>query len=217
MAVHLFSVVLRAVAALALAVAGSVASAQTTPAVKTRSATLPTRVLTVELRVGADHAHGADSQRWVTPTDTEEEWQKLSVANGEKARFEFGTAQAWAWTHTAMRGNGAGSVDGVGQTLQWAQDVRALECHVQWAGGYKPARLDVAVQISESGKGAIDGMLPQSRASKVQTVVWAPLGQWVTLARSGPRPAVVTDGSYSSRSAEVAQARVLQVRVLAPD
>lgn len=208
---------LRCCAAVAVALACVAAAAQTAAAPPKRSASLPARVLTVELRVGTDQAKATDSQHWATPSDADEEWQKLSVANGEKARFEFGAAQAWAWTHTAVRGNGAGSVDGVAQSLQWAQDLRALECQVQWAGGNKPVRLDVAVQVSDSGKGAVDGVLPQARSSKVQTVVWVPLGQWVTLARSGPRPAVLADGSYSSRSAEVAQARLLQVRVLVPD
>lgn len=180
-------------------------------------AQLPARNMSLELRVVGDTPAANGAQQWGSSVAQEEEWQKVTVVNGEKARFEFGTAQAWGWTHTAVRGNGSGSVDGVGQSLQWAQDVRSLECQVAWAGGAKPARLEVSVQANSGGKGAVDGVLPQPVSNKVQTVVLVPLGEWFTLARSGPRPQLQAEGSYSSRSAQAGEARLLQVRVLAPD
>lgn len=173
--------------------------------------------MTLELRVVGDSPAATGAQQWGTAPTQDEEWQKVAVANGEKARFEFGTALAWGWTHAAVRGNGTGSVDGVSQSLQWAQDVRSIECEVVWGGGAKPARLDVSVQVGSGGKGAVEGLLPQPTNQKVQTVVLVPLGEWFTLARSGPRPQVLADGSYSSRSPRTSEARLLQVRVLAPD
>lgn len=207
----------RCLAWLVLATLGTFAGAQPVSSPKKTPSGLPSRMLTVELRMGSEPTDHTGSQQWGTRTEADEVWQKLSVANGEKARFEFGQAQTWAWITAAVRGNGTGSVDGVAQSLQWTQDLRAMECEVRWPGGNKPARVDVSVQVAESGKGLVDGALPQPRSSKVQTVVLAPLGQWVTLARSGPRPATLSEGSYSSRSAEVAEVRLLQIRVLVPD
>lgn len=179
---------------------------------------LPARNMTVELRVVDETPPASGAQQWGAGAPAPaEEWQRVGVANGEKARFEFSSAQAWAWTHTAVRGNGAGSADAVGQSLQWAQDVRALECEVAWPGGSKPARLAVSVQTQTSGLGSVEGVRPQPARAQVQTVVLVPLGVWFTLARNGPRPALLTEGSYSSRSAAEANAQLLQVRVLAPD
>ncbi|MDT8991902.1 hypothetical protein RQP54_13605 [Curvibacter sp. APW13] len=217
MAAPMLPTLLRSVAPWLLVALCTLAGAQSAPTPKKTPSALPNRMLTVELRVGTESTESSTSQQWGTRAVADEEWQKLSVANGEKARFEFAQAQAWAWTHTAVRGNGPGSVDGVGQSLQWTQDLRTMECEVRWPGGNKPARVDVALQVAESGRGLVDGVLPQPRSSKVQTVVLAPLGQWVTLARSGPRPAMQADGAYSSRSAEVAEVRLLQIRVLVPD
>lgn len=186
------------------------------PAAKPR-AVLPQRNMTLELRTIAEAVPAtAGQQSWSVGASDTEEWQKVTVANGEKAQFDFSTAQAWAWTAAAVRGNGTGSVDGVSQNLQWAKDSRTLECQVAWAGGSKPARLDVSVQLASGGKGAVDGVAPQARSQQVRTVVWVPLGEWFTLARSGPRPQASTEGSYSSRTAEQVQAQLLQVRVLAP-
>lgn len=203
---------------LAPAAAWAQTPARSAPPAATQRAALPHRNLTVELRSVAEAAPGqASQQSWsVAPGDTEV-WQKLTVANGEKAQFDFSTAQPWAWTAAALRGNGAGSVDAVGQSLQWARDSRALECQVSWAGGSKPARLDVAVQVAAGAQGLAEGTTPQHRSQQVRTVVWVPLGEWFTLARSGPRSAVNVEGSYSSRTAEQGQAQLLQVRVLAPD
>lgn len=187
------------------------------PAAKPRAA-LPQRNMTLELRSISEVALAAsDPQRWsVAPGETEV-WQKVTVANGEKAQFDFSTVQPWAWTAAALRGNGTGSVDGVSQSLQWARDSRALECQVSWAGGNKPARLDVAVQVAAAAQGLAEGTTPQHSNQQVRTVVWVPLGAWFTLARSGPRPSVNVEGSYASRTAEQGQAQLLQVRVLAPD
>ena len=176
--------------------------------------------MTVELRVVGEPPVASGAQQWASTPAQEEEWQKVVVANGENARFEFSSAQAWTWVHTAVRGNGAGSVDGVdgvGQSLQWAQDVRVLECLVAWGGGAKPARLEVSVVAGSGGQEAVDGVRPRPVTHKVQTVVLVPLGEWFTLARSGPRPQLQAEGSYSSRSAPSSEARLLQVRVLAPD
>lgn len=187
------------------------------PAAKTRPA-LPQRNMTLELRSIAEAALAPTSQQsWSVAHGEPEEWQKVTVANGEKAQFDFTTAQAWAWTTAAVRGNGAGSADGVSQNLQWTRDSRALECQVAWPGGSKPARLEVTVQVAASGKGTVDGTVPQPRTQQVRTVVWVPLGEWFTLARSGPRAQVSVEGSYSSRTAEQGQVQLLQVRVLAPD
>lgn len=200
-------------------VAAETASAPnpTASAARPRAA-LPQRNLTLELRAIAEPAPApASQQSWATAPGDAEEWQKLTLANGEKAQFAFNASQAWAWTGAALRGNGAGSVDGVSQSLHWATDSRTLECQVAWAGGNKPARVEVTVQVAASGKGAGDGAVPQNRTQQVRTVVWVPLGEWFTLARSGPRPQVSVEGSYSSRTAETGQAQLLQVRVLAPD
>lgn len=184
---------------------------------KPSKAALPARNLTVELRVSSESAPAGAVQQWSAAAQQEEEWQKLTVANGEKARFDMQVSQPWAWPQAVVRGNGTGSVDAVSQNLQWVQDMRALECQVQWTGGNKPVRLDVAVQIASSGMGSVEGVQPQPRRNSVSTVVWAPLGQWFTLARSGPRPAIQAEGSYSSRTAESSEAKLLQIRVLVPD
>lgn len=177
------------------------------------------RNLSVEVRVLSEPMPSASAQQsWnSTPPAAESDWQKILVASGEKARFEVGSAQAWAWTSAAVRGNGAGSADGVSQSLQWAHNVRSLECMVRWAGGRQPARLELSLHQTDSARDLDEGPIPDTRSANVHTVVWVPLGEWFTVARSGPRPLVQPEGSYTSRSAESRSAQLLQVRVLAPD
>lgn len=208
----------------ALAAAGVAAQTPSPPAsvpakpVPRPAATLPQRNMTLELRAIAESApEQGSSQSWGTALSDGETWQKVTVANGERAQLAFSTAQAWVWTEAAVRGNGTGSVEGVSQRLQWTSDGRMLECLVAWGGGSKPARLEVSVQVAAGGAGMEEGTAPKPRTQQVRTLVWVPLGAWFTLARSGPRPLASVEGRYSSHTAEQGEAQLLQVRVLAPD
>lgn len=103
----------------------------------------------------------------------------------------------------------ASSVGGVvAQSLTWLQAGQTLVFRPVWRGDSQPVRLEVTVQSSRiDQRQGLD--LPAQHSQQVSTEVLAPLGQWVTLAESGP---VATPGVYRSQDAKEPR-KLLQVRV----
>jgi len=171
-------------------------------------AQLPPRELRVELRQieegSAGYVVGTRPQAPLLPP------QQLQVRNGSQARVSYTQAIPLQWVQSV---NAAGPMSGAGvkQGLTWLQAGQSLSVRPRWPGGRQAATVEVEVQTArvEARPGA---ELPTQQHSEVVTTVQAPLGEWVTIARSGqsaPR------GSYSSDAASQ-RPRLLQLRVTAP-
>jgi hypothetical protein len=136
--------------------------------------------------------------------------QQLQVRNGSQARLSWGQAIPMQWVQSV---NAAGPMMGAGvkQGLTWLQAGQAFSVRPRWPGGQQPASVEVEMQ-SASVEDRPGAELPTQRRGEVVTTVQAPLGQWVTLARSGQQ---APKGSYSSDAA-TQRPRLLQLRVTLP-
>jgi hypothetical protein len=169
---------------------------------------LPQRDLVLELREveegGAGYVVGTRPQVPLMPP------QQLQVRNGSTARLSFSQTTPLQWVQS-VQAQGALTGAGVKQGLIWLQAGQSLELRPSWPGGQRPATVDVQVQTAnvqqQPGR-----ELPTQERSELRTSVQAPLGQWVTLARSGNAP---QPGVYSSNAASQ-RPRLLQLRVTAP-
>jgi hypothetical protein len=168
----------------------------------------PQRDLRVELRQveegGSGYVVGTRPQAPLMPP------QQLQVRNGSQGRVSFAQAMPLQWVQSAQA---AGPMSGAGvkQQLIWMQAGQQLSVRPRWPGGRQAVTVELEVQTADvvSRPGA---ELPTQQRSEVATTVQAPLGEWVTIARSGqsaPR------GSYSSEGASQ-RPRLLQLRVTAP-
>jgi hypothetical protein len=189
---------------LAAAVPGEPAHA-TEPAAR---AALPARDLVVEVReiepAGSGYVVATRPARALLPP------QQLRLRNGGEARLAYGHQVAFQWVQAAQAGSVlSGAAVRQGQT--WLQAGQRLQLRVRWAGGAQPAVVDIerlAADIQpEAGAAA-----PAQQRAELLTTVQAPLGQWVTLARTGAQPA---QGSYRSDAASE-RPRELQLRVTLP-
>ena len=88
----------------------------------------------------------------------------------------------------------------------------------RWPGGRSP--VDVEVRASDQAQmpqgGAYGTTLPdgqQRPSTDVLSTVQAPLGIWVTIARTGSVSSSASRNTYSTRDAEVQKLRELQLRV----
>ena len=171
-------------------------------------AQLPQRDLVLELREieegGGGYVVGTRPQMPLMPP------QQLQVRNGSAARLSFTQVTPLQFVQSVQaQGPMAGA--GVKQGLIMLQAGQNLLFKPRWPGGQKAATVEVEVQTSrvnqEPGRD-----LPTQERGELSTTVQAPLGQWVTLARSGSAP---QRGVYSS-DASSQRPRLLQLRVTAP-
>lgn len=172
------------------------------------SAQLPQRDLLVELRQIEEGSAG-----YVVGTRPQAplmDPQQLQVRNGSQARMSWGQAIPMQWVQSV---NAAGPMTGPGvkQGLAWLQAGQTFIVRPRWPGGQQAASVDIEVQTAsvENRPGA---ELPTQQRAEVVTTVQAPLGQWVTVARSGQG---APPGSYRS-DATTQRPRLLQLRVSLP-
>lgn len=172
------------------------------------AAQLPERDLLLELREieegGGGYVVGTRPQAALMPP------QQLQVRNGSAARLSFAQATPLQWVQSAQA-QGPMTGAGVKQGLIWLQAGQSLQLKPRWPGGQKPATVDVEVQ-TRSVQQQPGRDLPTQEHSELATTVQAPLGQWVTLARSGNS---TPPGSYRSDAA-TQRPRLLQLRVSTP-
>ena len=174
----------------------------------TAAAQLPERDLVLELReideASTGYVVGTRPQTPLMPP------QQLQVRNGSAARLSFSQVTPLQFVQS-VQAQGALTGAGVKQGLIWLQAGQNLLLKPRWPGGQKAARVEVEVQTSsvqqEPGR-----ELPSQARSELSTTVQAPLGQWVTLARSGSS---TPPGTYRSDGASQ-RPRLLQLRVTAP-
>ena len=171
-------------------------------------AQLPPRDLRVELRQVEEGASG-----YVVSTRPEAPLlpaQQLQVRNGQQARVSWSQAMPLQWVQSVQAAGPLGGA-GVKQGLIWLQAGQGLVVRPRWPGGRQAVTVEVEVQAAavEARPGA---ELPTQRRDALLTTVQAPLGEWVTLARSGE---AAEPGRYSSDAAS-RRPRLLQLRVTAP-
>jgi len=165
--------------------------------------------------------------------------QRLLVLNGSTARvrlseqlpvqwvdygLQLDTGAAGGWSAgSGTSSTAAGKVMAVPRTGS-VEMVSEFSVTPQWPGERQPVRLSVQVQQGRaSGPGESTPALnaathPQAQQNmQVQSTVLLPLGEWLTIARSGQRAEAQERGTLSSRDAEGRVSRDLQIKVeLAP-
>ena len=202
--------------ALALAVGAQ------TPVTKPAGQAEPRRDLRIELRQieegGGGYVVGTQPQAPLLAP------QQVQVRNGERATLKLGQSIPVQWTKSVesragslSAGGATASMSGGGvrQEVMWMDAGQSLSVKPTWRGGRQPVTLEVEVQSAgvEPHAGLPAGSnLPAQTRSQLVTTITAPLGEWVTLARTGAAPA---RGAYSSEAAQSAP-RLLQLRVVAP-
>ncbi len=172
------------------------------------AAQLPARDLVVELRQieegSAGYVVGTRPQAPLMAP------QQLQVRNGSPARLSWGQAIPMQWVQS-VQAPGALTGAGVKQGLVWLQAGQSFSVRPRWPGGQQPVTVEIEVQ-SASVEARPGAELPTQQRGEVATTLQAPLGQWVTIARSGQNAA---PGTYRSDAA-TQRPRLLQLRVSAP-
>ena len=140
----------------------------------------------------------------------------MEVRNGEKAGLRMNDAIPMQWTQSASAANpaaanAANAGGSVTNALAWFDAGQSVSVQPRWAGGNKPAVVEIEVQRAavEQRMGAD---LPKQTRNTVSTTVTLPLAEWVTIATTGALPKA---GVYSSE-AGLKVRRLLQIRVMAP-
>jgi hypothetical protein len=172
------------------------------------AAQLPARDLQLDVRQveedGGGYVAGTRPQAPLLPP------QQLRVRNGETAQMSFMQSIPLQWVQ-AVNAPGALGGAGVKQGLIWLRAGQSLSLRPRWPGAQQPVTVELEVQTAgvQPSPGAA---LPTQEDAAVRTTVQAPLGQWVTIARSGQE---APRGSYRSEGA-AERPRLLQLRVTAP-
>lgn len=207
-------------------------------------ARLPLRNLLVEVRHGdaarfEQRAAGVDSagvvvgsdgsvrgSAQVTLGDTRSEGrgnanQQLTVLNGREAMLHVGATVPLQWLEWAWSPQGPVLIGG----SQLVDTGRQVAVRPSWPGGSAPVTVEVRTEAAALAAGGMrpryapDGQpLPQGSIERAGTLTTLsmPLGEWVTVARSGDEAARSERGVASTREAASSRAYVVQMRVSAP-
>lgn len=165
---------------------------------------LPARNVLLELRqIDAVAAGYSVSTQPAVPLQPP---QQVQVRNGDVARVGQTLAQPQTWIKE-VQAEGQNNGAGVKQELIWFQSGQTLQMRPVWTAG---RQAEVEVQwLGENVSQQPGKELPAQQTGQLRTTVLAPLGQWVTLAKSGTEP---ERGVYRS-DATSQTPRLLQLRV----
>lgn len=200
------------------------------------SAKLPVRNMTVELRVvaqadaagpvaGIASASVGSVVRTQPVAERDLEIQKVFVMNGERAQVKLNRSMPLQWVKTAAtRTSSATSATGdtastegkgVENATTWLDAGQGLAVQVRWPGGKQPAVVEVEVDTTTAeAQGGYPA--PAQSRSRFASTVAVPLGEWFTIAVTGPKAVPEQSGVYSTRAVEADAAKLVQLRVLAP-
>ncbi|WP_141101013.1 hypothetical protein [Roseateles aquatilis] len=171
---------------------------------------------------------GSVSARGGVALSTENREQRLQmlprmmVLNGSQASFTMTESTPVQWVDVAVdRQQGAQDRVVVVPRQGVAERVRGFSVKPNWPGGRSPVNVEVrAIDQAQNPPGSYGTSLPDAQqrpSTDVLSTVQAPLGAWVTIARTGSVATTAGRGVYSTRDAEVQKLRELQLRVeLAP-
>ncbi|MDN3919674.1 hypothetical protein [Roseateles violae] len=187
----------------------------------------PARNLLVELRWVAVDAAAQGGARGGLSLGTasldagggESAVQRLIVLNGRQAGVSLREQWPVQWLDygvelSAVGGSGGGPGRGdagrqAGAATVYAaprttlvESLRGFSVTPQWPGGREPVRVEFRASTPAAGGQA-----------EIYGTVQAPLQQWVAVARSGPAPQRPEPGVISSRDAQAAAQRELQLRI----
>lgn len=139
---------------------------------------------------------------------------RLLVLNGRSASVQISESRPVQWVDYGVEvpadargvpptaGARVYAVPRSGQVMQ----LRGFNLSLRWTGGQAPVLVELR---STTGQDAA--------SAELYSTVQLPLGQWLTVARSGDTPQAAPRGSLSTRDAEPKLQRELQLRVeLAP-
>lgn len=144
---------------------------------------------------------------------------RLMVLNGSQASFTMTESTPVQWVDVAVdRQQSQRDRVVVVPRQGMAERVRGIVVRPNWPGGRNP--VNVEVRASDQSQlpqgGAYGTSLPdahQRPSTDVLSTVQAPLGIWVTIARTGSVGSSASRNTYSTRDAEVQRLRELQLRV----
>jgi hypothetical protein len=161
--------------------------------------------------------------------------QQLRVLNGGRATMRINHRVPVTWVEAAQiqtsTAVGYGSPTpppragaAVVQGLAWLDAGRQITFQARWPGGDQPAVVDIHVDSAalENERPTIAAMnsggaaLPVQTRSQTVTTVLAPLGQWVTIARTGGETNVAQRGVVSTTTSTTPQHQLMQIRVVVP-
>ncbi|MEL4180159.1 hypothetical protein [Roseateles sp. PN1] len=164
--------------------------------------------------------------------------QRVLVLNGGTASVQLSEQTPVQWLdygvqleagtvggRPALGGNGAPNGSHSGAKVLalprtgWVERSSGFTVNPQWPGGQQPVRVTLtALSAGPNVGGGSAGDVPgQGRQAQFQSTVMVPLGEWLTVARSGAELQRAERGVTSSRDAEMRSLRELQIRVeLAP-
>lgn len=155
--------------------------------------------------------------------------QRLLVLNGSTARVRLSEQVPVQWVDYGMQLEAGATAAAGGKILAVPRSgsvemLSEFSVTPQWPGERQPVRVSVQVQQGRAPAAEGGGMPvnpathPQaSQSTQVQSTVLLPLGEWLTIARSGMRAEAQERGTLSSRDAEGRASRELQIKIeLAP-
>jgi hypothetical protein len=153
-----------------------------------------------------------------------EQVQRLLVLNGSSASLQLSEQTPVEWLDYGVQlelnanGNAGQAQPGKAYALprrSMVEQTRGFSVSPHWPGGSQPVRVELKAQdLAPAGPGA-QAAVPTRQ--QVLSTVQVPLGDWVTVARSGQGLQRQERGVISSRDAEARSLRELQLRVqLAP-
>ncbi|MFM8900610.1 MAG: hypothetical protein ACKOF9_11795 [Burkholderiales bacterium] len=151
-------------------------------------------------------------------------YQQLRVLNGGRATVRINHSVPVMWVEAAVQTQPNRSGSAVVQGLTWLEAGRQITLQPRWPGGEQAAAVEVQVDSAglENDRSTIAAMnpggstLPVQTRSQTATTVLAPLGQWVTIARTGGEASAEQRGVVSTTSVTNQQRQLMQIRVLVP-
>lgn len=145
---------------------------------------------------------------------------RVLVLNGQQASVTLNEARPVQWVDIAIDIEpGRRGAEPRYQAIPrqgLAEQVRSITVRPSWPGGQQPVTVEVRAQdLPPSGPGVDPAQMREG--AQLLSTVQTPMGQWMTIARTGEALSTSARGSYSTRDAEVQRGRELQLRVdLAP-
>lgn len=214
-------------------------------AAQTAEATLPRRMLRLELRHVEELAQGADGRSVVVHADgriegpasrdravdaqrsrqrehQRESLQSVLVLNGATAMVRLARATAWQFLEVQWS-----AVDGlqVAPATRWQLDADSVRVQPRWPGPGQPVIATLAVERRRDAPSADGGAPDGAGTLQWLTTVALPVGEWVTIARrdeasasTDPGAAMPASGTRVWRSGDAAPAStwVVQLRASLP-
>lgn len=150
-----------------------------------------------------------------TRSQRQQSLPRLMVLNGQPASITLGEVMPIQWVDIGLERRPNEDRVQVTPRQSVVERSRSVSVKPQWPGGQQPVTVEVRTQDLASPLPPGASLDPAQRAdtSAVLSTVQVPMGQWVTIARTGTVETSASRGTFSTRDAEVQRLRELQLRV----